>query len=220
MIIRLLVLMAGFALTACHPSYTVEQSEKFARKLGVTNQMEISRWNNRVISQKSALVLATTNIKVWEKTVEEEVVREVVAQATDEEVKGDSPATYTETITRIVTPDVSSTDLLAIAYRALNAHFAQVSVVEGEYGLSDAMQKASFLGTGFLVYLQLQQLPDASLERQRWILDVTIVDAISGHVFDKAEITVTAAMPPSLRVEDLALLEKPLEILAKDLSGE
>lgn len=38
------------ALQACQPSYSVDQTEYYARKIGVINQFEITRWHNRVIS--------------------------------------------------------------------------------------------------------------------------------------------------------------------------
>ena len=45
-----LVLALLLSLQACQPSYSVDQTEHYARKIGVINQFEITRWHNRVIS--------------------------------------------------------------------------------------------------------------------------------------------------------------------------
>jgi hypothetical protein len=60
------LLFLSIFLTACHPSYTAEQSEKFARKLGVINQLEIQRWNTRVLSAKSSLAVAVSAVPTAE----------------------------------------------------------------------------------------------------------------------------------------------------------
>jgi hypothetical protein len=42
-------------LQACQPSFTVDQSEHYARKVGVINQFEITRWHNHVIARSNRI---------------------------------------------------------------------------------------------------------------------------------------------------------------------
>ncbi len=57
----LLFLSINF-LSACHHSYTVKQSEVYARQIGLINQFEISRWHNRVLAQNSSLLIASRGV--------------------------------------------------------------------------------------------------------------------------------------------------------------
>jgi hypothetical protein len=179
----LTVISLAFLLIACHPSYTVQQSEKVARKLGVDNQMEIERWNNRVLAQQATLVLAVAEV-----------------EAADDN-------------------HIESADLLQIAHRSINSKFSQVSLVEGEHSVSSARRQAGYLNAGFLLFFELQQKPDVAEVRQRWQLQVTILDLSANTVVDKAIITTTGARFESKRDSGLALLEEPLSLLAGDLAG-
>lgn len=55
----ILALACGVLLPACQPSYTVEQTKLYARKLGVTNQFDIHRRNTRVIAGNSRICIVS-----------------------------------------------------------------------------------------------------------------------------------------------------------------
>ena len=59
---RGLVLTSVLFLLACQPGYTVDQAEYYARKIGVINQFDISRWHNRRILPDSTFTVVSENI--------------------------------------------------------------------------------------------------------------------------------------------------------------
>lgn len=61
--VRLAVItIAALLLSACQPSYTADQTEVFARTVGVTKQFDIQRRNNRLIPVDSRVVVAAASM--------------------------------------------------------------------------------------------------------------------------------------------------------------
>ncbi len=197
-------------LSACHPSYTAQQTELIARKIGVIDQLEIERWNNRVLSQRASLAVAVAAIKPLQISYEEMTLLEPAEDEPDEPF---------ETVMHHEQVIMDSSALLALANRAMNSTFSQVSQIEGEHSLASARQQASYLGVGFLLHFAAEPIAEVGSRRQRWRVNVTIMDANSGAVVDKAAIWVASARLPFSRGEELELLQQPLQLLAADLSG-
>lgn len=60
-IVRLLISVPVLVLTACTPAHTVQNTELYARKLGLTNQYNIRRWYDRRIPADSRILVAVSD---------------------------------------------------------------------------------------------------------------------------------------------------------------
>lgn len=73
-----IALLIGFALIlqACQPFFTVDQTKHYARKIGVINQFEITRWHHRVISANNRISVVSDAVD----NVDVIVLSEVIAK--------------------------------------------------------------------------------------------------------------------------------------------
>ena len=54
----LFITVLGFFVSACQPTYTGQQTEHYARKIGLIDQFEITRWHNYILPRTSSIVVA------------------------------------------------------------------------------------------------------------------------------------------------------------------
>ena len=108
---RLFVLVTFFVffLPSCHPSYTLEQTEFYARKIGVTKQFDIHRRSTRVIAVSSRLCVISEN----KKNVDMSALSKVIASGLSPFFQEVSALENTDTIESAVTiADNNNTDFV------------------------------------------------------------------------------------------------------------
>ncbi len=185
------------ALSACTPSYTTEKVGEYSRQIGLTDQYEISRWRNYTFSSDNQLLVA---------------------------VDAES--------------DEQASQLASVIAKNLSPFFTSVQSLSRASAVSVGLKEARRSGCHFLLAVQETSFKlafdptinarDTAQENDR--SDTTdkytrvnfllsIIDANTGKVVDKVNLSVSTAHYDFIGSDFVDLLDKPISQLGSDLVG-
>ncbi len=176
-------------LYGCTASHTVEKTEFYARKMGVINQFEISRWHSRGIPSDSRIYVAVNEVKA----VKGGSLSSVVAH-------GLSPY-----FIHVASADKQYSMAAANSLARKNKcnFLLHIELIKGK--------SASLFGDD-------EQLDDSSVYKQMHLL-LSVVDVVSGTIVDKIKLSSNTAHFNFLGSDMSSLLAKPLTTIGQDLTG-
>ena len=190
------------ALEACTPSYTVEQSQLYARKTGLTNQYEVSRWHNRRIPASSRILIAVT------------AKTELDTASLNEAIRLPMTANFS------VVETLGQTTSLAQARRQAKKQqfdfIFDVNRILTENGSNAENEGKSEAADSKEESVENEQ-KDTSIGRIQ--LEIALVDVVSGDTIDKFKVTANTSFFNPIGTDLRDLLAEPMEQLAEDLAG-
>ena len=189
-----LVCLLGIA--ACTPSHTVQKSEFYARKIGVINQFDISRWHGRRLPANSRILVAAGDVKA-------------VDGAHLSRVVSDNLAPFFADVNALEQQQALLGARSAARRQSYNFLF-YIELIDSKTGAvltdnSDADDGAA--------------PQDASRDFRQLQLLLVVVDALNGNTVDKIRLSASTARYNFLGTDMASLLAKPLAAIGRDLTG-
>ncbi len=193
---KLMILSVLLAfLQGCTPSHTLEKSGLYARKIGIVNQFDISRWHGRILPSGSKLFVATDAMK----SLDSRTLSAVFA-------KGLSPFFAQVTAAK---HHQSIAPARSLAMKNACDFLFFIELIDSENGLIFAADEGR----------DDQAIEPSDKDYKRMQLLLVVVDVVSGQTIDKIKLSAGTAHFNFLGTDMASLLAKPVAAIGRDLTG-
>lgn len=191
-----LLVAVSIILSACTPAYTADTTGRYVRKIAISSQYEIRRRHSRAISRDNRISIVVSTNTVVVANAETQQPTNTLAREFYHGFSSYFPALHCAT-----SPVPSIALAGAIAEKNRSNFLFYIDVISDDTSITETDGEES------------------KIDYKQLTLVLTIVDVLTEQVIDKIQLSAKPSLFNFGGTSLHSLLAKPIEVIAKDLTG-